>query len=145
VSTCSQLHTFVLTLCVVALFVGQAFGSKAAYFCACGGTSVPTLSSHCHGPHGEHCHGGEAPATATHEEEDGGSRRDHELVDDEVPARLLEAAKPFVAPPALLALLPLVPVSRGAWDAESRAGRDVAVDGSPPPGVAVARTVVLLI
>ena len=102
-----------------------------------------TAQDHCHGPHDDSCHD-EASAQPGHEESDGlGDRRDHQEVREEVQSRLASTLEAPALVPLLVAVLEnefaVVPVSNFSPDAAAKWSR-----GSPP-GVAVARTVVLLI
>lgn len=132
-----------MLLCVLALFVAQTFGAKAGFYCLCGGKPVPTEVSHCYGPHGENCAGEEAHGGA----KDGGGtdRRDHEVVNQDVQMRTAEAAQQIVAPQVLLAVLPMVKILFAGRELPASGSDSVGFGKSPPLGVTVARTVVLLI
>lgn len=103
-----------------------------------------TAQDHCHGSHDVSCHD-EASAQPGHEESDGlGDRRDHQEVREEVQSRLISTLEAPALVPMLVAVLEneyatSVPPPAFSHGAAARWSR-----GSPP-GVAVARTVVLLI
>ena len=141
----SNSHIFAIVLCVLALFVAQTFGSKAGYVCLCGGKPVPTQTSHCHGPHGEKCHTGDVQADDSHSEEGSGEREEHQVVNQEVQLRPVEAGPQVIAPQVLLAILPLLEVLARGHDAKVAASYSVDFGESPPFGVTVARTIVLRI
>jgi hypothetical protein len=131
-------------LCCAALLCAQAFGLSRGYWCDCGGRVEWTAQDHCHGPHDTSCHQDET-ASLGHAESDGlGERREHQEVRDKVQSRLV----PMLETPLLVPLLVTVleneffvsmPVPALTSGAAARWSR-----GSPP-GVVVARTVVLLI
>ena len=141
----SNSHIFAIVLCVLALFVAQTFGSKAGYVCLCGGKPVPTQTSHCHGPHGEKCHTGDVQADDSHSEEGSGQREDHQVVNQDVQLRPVEAAQQIIAPQVLLAMLPVVHILFASQEAKVPASYSVDFGESPPFGVTVARTIVLRI
>jgi len=132
-------------LCLTALFGAQVFGVVRGYVCDCTGLMQWTAQDHCHGPDHDNCHRDEAPGHEHREGDGAGERRDHEQVRDEVDSRLVQ---PSVDAPSLVPVLIAVfggealwtapVVMRPAWD-------EVPADTGPPPGVAVARTTVLLI
>ena len=139
----STSHFLLATVCAVTLFVAQTFGSKVAFFCFCGGKAVLTQSSHCHGPHGPQCH--TSPGENTPHNDDGsGDRRDHQSVTQDIQSRLVDPA-PEVAPPELL--LQVLQVFDLIFPGDKLAVRSASPDPeeSPPAGITVARTVVLLI
>jgi hypothetical protein len=111
-------------LCFVALLGTQALGGVRGYVSDCGGTSEWTVLDPCS------TSGDDAPP--------------HEQVREDVQIRLLPAVVAPETVPVLMAVL-----DDGFCDVVfSRAlARDAAgaVGAGPPPGVAVARTVVLLI
>lgn len=130
-------------LCVLALFVAQAFGKGALFLCLCGGQPIVAQTSHCHGPHGADCHSAEAETGRAPHDEERGDREEHRVVSHESLARLDAAAAPLAVPPTCVALLPFweSPLAR----AKNSARPPTAAAESPPRGVAVARTVVLRI
>jgi len=142
----SAQQSFILVLCLLALFVAQTIGSQAASFvCLCAGKPVPTQSSHCHGPHGTSCHTAEAESSAPHSEEGKGERQDHQAVSKDVASRPVDVAPQIIAPQVLVAILPLVETIFARLEAKLPASYAIDFRGSPPRGVAVARTIVLLI
>jgi len=131
-------------LCCAALLCAQAFGVSRGYWCDCEGQVEWTAQDHCHGPHHDDCHDDEAPGHEHHDEESAGDRLQHQQVRDDVQGRCLPAIAVPCAVPVLLTVFhedsewssrvfPVAP--RADWD----------VGTGPPPGVAVARTTVLLI
>jgi hypothetical protein len=141
----SASQVLVVALCVLALFVAQTLGGKVAYYCLCGGKPVPTQTTHCHGPHGAKCHETEAQNGGSHSEEGSGERKDHQAVSQDVQLRPVEAAPQVIAPQVLLAILPLVAILYSNQELRIPANYDVDFGESPPFGVTVARTIVLLI
>ena len=131
------------------LFVSQTFGSKAGFVCDCSGQPVPTKATHCYGPHGADCHADEAAEAVETEactgEESSGDREDHSVVNEEVQMRPVEAAPQTIAPQVLLTLLPMVDDQFSARETTAPARYFVEFGESPPMGVSVARTIVLLI
>ena len=138
-------HLFAILLCVLALFVAQTFGSKAGFYCLCGGKPVPTQSSYCDGPHGAKCHADDAKDAGSHSEKDSGSRKEHQVVSQEVQLRSVEAGLQVIAPQVVLAILPLLEVLARGHDAKVEASYSVDFGESPPFGVTVARTILLRI
>ncbi len=133
-------------LCVLALFVAQTFGSKVAYYCLCGGKPVPTLTAYCYGPHGEECAEEEAKAgDAPCEDNEGGDRKDHQVVSQEVPMRAMDAKAQVFAPQVLLAVLRVVDFVYADREVKAPTGYLTRFGESPPFGVTVARTIVLRI
>ena len=141
----SNSHIFAIVLCVLALFVTQTFGSKAGYYCLCGGKPVPTQASYCFGPHGEKCAEEEAHGGAATGDESGGDRKDHQVVNQEVQLRPVEAAQQVIAPQVLLTILPMAEIIFASQEAKVPASSSVDFGESPPFGVTVARTIVLRI
>jgi hypothetical protein len=138
------LRLFVL-LCVTALLGAQVFGMVRGYVCDCTGRMQWTAQDHCHGPHHGDCHRDEAPGHEHQEGEGAGDRRDHEQVRDEVDSRLVQ---PAVDAPSLVPVLVAVFGGEALWTApvvRRSASDEIPADTGPPPGVAVARTTVLLI
>lgn len=138
VKTPSVLRVIAAALCALALWAGTA--GAAQFLCNCGGKVVTTQTSHCYGPHGAGCHEDDAHGHAP-----SGDRKDHQaLVQD---ARFF--APPSLAtssPPPLLAILTAVDDAfprGGRCDGSWRRAADPG--GSPPVGVAIAATIVLLI
>lgn len=141
----SSSHVFLLALCVLALLVAQTFGSRAGYLCLCGGEAVPTPVSHCHGPHGKDCATKEAHGIASHEEEETGDRKDHQVVSKELTLRQADGGPQLLHPQVLLAVLPVLDELAESQAAKAPACSSVDFGKSPPLGVVVARTVVLRI
>jgi hypothetical protein len=103
---------------------------------------MPTQAPHCYGPHGDHCHTNEACSGGSDSESGSGNRKDHQVVNNDVQSRPVGAAAQMVAPQVLLAILPMLFASE-----ETKVPASYCVDfgESPPFGVTVARTIVLLI
>jgi hypothetical protein len=141
----SNFHNFAIVLCALALFVAQTFGGHLRYMCDCGGKMVATQSSHCHGPHHADCHADETEADSPHNEKDSGDRKDHQVVKDEVQSRPVDTAPQLVAPQVLLAILPMVEALVVSQEIKVPASYPLEFGESPPLGVTVARTIVLLI
>ena len=141
----SKSHIFAIVLCVLALFVAQTFGAKAVYYCLCGGERVATQTPHCYGPHGEKCAEDEAQGGASTSDGGDGDRRDHQVVDQEVQLRPAGAEQQVIAPQVLLAILPLAEMLFASQETKVPASYSVDFEESPPFGVTVARTIVLLI
>jgi hypothetical protein len=141
----SHFRALAAVLCVLALAAAQLLGAQRHYVCLCIGEAVRTASTHCHGPHTADCHAPGQQEPDDHREEDQGSRDDHILVQGKLDLMSAGAVSALMPPNALLAW-------PAAWEQlfarvyspPPRAGH-TAAESPPPPGVAVARTVVLLI
>lgn len=134
-------------LCVFTLLMVQAFGVSAGYLCRCGGEERLTQVDHCHGPHSDHCHdSGEIdnPQQHLHEASDGGDRENHEPVRSEV--ELLPSSE--VSAPALILVLLTIDPELALFGLRKKDPQHIlpwrSVSLSPPVGVFVSRTVVLL-
>jgi hypothetical protein len=139
-------NVFVLALCILALFVSQTLGSRAGFVCDCSGKPVPTKATHCYGPHGTDCHADEGlEAGACSGEENSGDRENHIAVNEEVQMRPVEVAPQSIAPQVLLSLLPMMDYQFSIRETTAPARYFVESGESPPMGVSVARTIVLLI
>ncbi|MEI6713935.1 MAG: hypothetical protein WCO60_09295 [Verrucomicrobiota bacterium] len=133
-------------LCVFTLLMVQAFGGITGYLCRCGTQQSFTQSDHCHGPHSDSCHDGHNNVDHSnhHEDEGCGDREDHEPVRKDL---LLTQVQGVVAPeisPILLFILPEAPFLDLLKEDTSLNTSLRAVRLSPPPGIVVGRTVVLL-
>ena len=129
---------------LLALLSAQVFGLTRGYQCDCTGQVEWTAQDHCHGPHDAGCHDDEAPGHA-HDEGDGsGERHEHQEVRDDAEARSLPGVIPLNFVPVLLAVFEEAPRWAGSIVAKTP-WADWDVGTGPPPGVAVARTTVLLI
>ena len=125
-------------LCFIALLSAQAFGVVRGYRCDCSGMWEWTVQDHCHGPHHGDCHG-----DALHNEDESGPEKDHEQVRDDVQFQIPVAIEAPALVPVLVAVL-----SEELVEFQPRAVliRSTPEGGArPPPGVFVARTIVLLI
>lgn len=132
-------------LCLIALLGAQVFGSGRGYVCDCAGVVEWTALDHCDGPHGTECHRETSAkdANGAHQDSDG-ARKDHEQLRDEVQVRLLPVIQAPMHVPVLLAVMELLVPAMSSVD--FTIGSAVVVeDLGPPPGVTVARTVVLLV
>ena len=76
---------------------------------------------------------------------DSGERKDHQVVNQDVQLRPVEAAPQVIAPQVLLAILPMVEILFASQEAKVPASYSVDFGESPPFGVTVARTIVLRI
>jgi len=141
----SNIHTFAIVLSALALFVAQMFGGQLRYMCDCGGKMVATQTSHCHGPDHSKCHVDGVDAASSHDERDSGERKDHQVVKDEVQSRPVGNTAQLIAPQVLLAFLPMVEELVVSREIEVPAPFVGNFGESPPLGVTVARTIVLLI
>lgn len=138
-------RSLALLLCIFALLVAQMFGSKAGYYCLCGGSPVPTQVAHCYGPHGEQCAEEEARGDASHHDEGNGDRRDHQVVNEDVQLRPMEATPQITAPQVLLSILPLAELFVARHEVSVPVRYSTDFGESPPFGVTVAHTIVLRI
>ena len=139
------IHKLLLALCALALLCAQLFGVSRGFLCLCSGTPVAMTSDHCHGPHGKDCHEKAAPAHSGESCPDGGDKQSHARIAPDFQSPAAHPAPITLPAPVLLALLTL---DGGSWvKVEPMPFRENAADlrGSPPCGVAVARTIVLLI
>lgn len=127
----------------------QVCGSQVIFLCVCTGEAVPVQSSHCHGAHGLDCHSDDAEAQAT--ACDQSSQGDCDGENHEVLVKNLDAAsssthqQTSVAPPLLVAVLPASWLLQPPQEVESTRGYVAHFKDSPPIGVSVARSVVLLV
>ena len=139
------LKKLVLALGVLAVMCAQIFGIGNGFLCDCSGRPEFTESDHCHGPHGADCHKNAEP---THSEASHPAESDthsHPRIAQDFQSMPALATEFVLAEPVLRILLTL---DDSAWTYElSVRASGYAADerGSPPSGVAVARTVVLLI
>jgi hypothetical protein len=143
----AAIRKFSALLCVLTLLLAQSFGVTAGFLCRCGGLDRLTQIDHCHGPHSEDCHNSQEidnPQSHLHEDSGGGDREDHEPVRSDV--ELVPSSE--IAVPGLIAvLLAVVPKLNffGFLTEDTQLtipSRNVRF--SPPLGVIVSRTVVLL-
>lgn len=130
---------------VLAVMCAQVFGIGRGFICDCSGAQIVTQSDHCHGPHGAPCVENAPPIHTGESCPDGGDARSHSAVEQDFQSAAARVADVVLTAPLLHVLLILddaawekaPPVSAVEYLADTR--------GSPPPGVAVSRTVVLLI
>jgi hypothetical protein len=145
VNICSSLQKFLLALCVLAVMTAQLFGMGRGFLCDCSGAPVAVAHDHCHGPHGAHCLENEEPAHPIDSHPDDGDTHPHERVVQDFQSAPAPAAECVLTEPFWHVVLMLddavwvktAPLQTVEYVADER--------GSPPCGVAVARTVVLLI
>jgi len=135
---------FAVVLCVLALFVAQMSG-RGNFVCVCGGKPLVTPTSYCYGPHGDQCHTGDVKVIGSPGDEESGSREEHQVVKQDLSSRSWKTAPQLIAPMVLLAMLPGADWSFASRDAKDFACYSEAFGESPPSGVTVARTIVLLI
>ncbi|MGV3533904.1 MAG: hypothetical protein ACO1QR_16160 [Chthoniobacteraceae bacterium] len=130
-------------ICLLLLAAAQSMGVGAAFLCLCSGQAFVTTAAECHGPHGEHCVSVEEEAHKC--DDDPCDTEQHATLTQELATALTShSSAPEVGVGILARELsfeemvrlrpaPVVPTAR--YDSASR----------PPPGISVARTVVLLI
>ncbi len=141
----SHLQKLLLALGVLAVVSAQLFGVGRSFLCLCSGAPVAMASDHCHGPHGEDCHENAAPAHSAECCPDDGEKHTHAEVAQDFQS-LAAHTDPLVLPaPVMLAFLTLDDSERAKVVLLPALENALALGESPPPGVAVARTVVLLI
>ena len=141
----SPLHKLVLALGFLAVLAAQLFGIGSSFLCDCSGSPKPTASDHCHGPHDAHCHENAAPAHSGESCPDDGDKQTHELV-VQVFQSLESHTAPLVLPaPVMLELLSLDGTEWAHTVTVATLENATDLGESPPSGVAVARTIVLLI
>lgn len=130
-------------LCVFAVIGAQLFGVARGFVCDCGGRSQVVEVSSCSGSHGEHCHMEESES-GTHDEEGNENRKEHEQVKDDLTGTNGQAPHVVIPAPVMCAALPALMFFAPEC---LPAPREYPPDsyGGPPPGIAVARTVVLRI
>ena len=139
------LQKLLLGLGVLAVMAAQLFGIGNGFLCDCSGRSVFTASDHCDGPHGAHCHQNGASPYSQESHPDSDDTRSH--------VRALQDFRSTPAPVAELLLVePVLHILLTLDDAEwtnELCVRDLEWAArwreNPPSGVAVSRTVVLLI
>jgi hypothetical protein len=134
-------------LCVITLLLAQASVASAGYLCRCGGEERLTQVDHCHGPHSEDCHDSEeidGLQQHLHEASDGADRENHEPLRSEV--EVLPSSE--VAAPALISVLLILDPGLALFGFRKKEPQRILpwrnVSLSPPVGVFVSRTVVLL-
>lgn len=128
----------------MALLVMQAFGGIRAFVCDCGGQVTWTTVDHCHGPHSAECHEHGSNVPDRHNE-NSGDRQNHEQIIQELQLRSVDSLQVPAIVPVLLTWLPEVFRPLAGWENAPIQKLVVGSDPSPPPSVAVARTVVFII
>ena len=104
---------------------------------------MPTQTSHCHGPHGSDCHSDSGEST--HHEENSAERKEHEVVKQDVQFSQVKTIPHVIAPQVIIAILPQIQSVLCSSEASLQLPLQVDFGDSPPSGVTVARTVVLLV
>lgn len=141
-----SLHSTAVRLLAALVFIAmgaaQLFGVQRGYVCDCGGASEIVDAPYCVGPHGEDCHSHEHDSQPAHNEQ--GEHKDHDAVTDNLQSSPAPVVAVSVPQPVMLFTLPdflflPTPVAISATQYHAN------VSGAPPPGVALERTVVLLI
>ena len=130
---------------VLAVMAAQFFGIGHGFLCDCSGQPEFTESDHCHGPHGAHCHQKAEPAHSAESHPESGDTHSHPRLAQEFRSTPAPALEMVLAGPLLHVVFVLADT---AWEdaAPVRTLEYLAEErGSPPSGVAVSRTVVLLI
>jgi hypothetical protein len=120
-------------LCLIALFGAQVCGGVRGYWCDSAGVTAWAVQDPCF-----------ASMNPQGEGDGDGEPVDHEQVRDDVQMRLLPALVAPVHVPMLIAVLDEDPVRSLACSFLARGANGHEAAG-PPSGVAVARTIVLLI
>ena len=139
------LQKFLLALCVLAVVSAQLFGVGRSFLCLCSGAPVAMASDHCHGPHGEDCHAGMAPAHSAESCPDDGDKHTHAQVAQNFQSLAAHTDPLVLTAPLMFELLMLEDSEWAKVAPVSTLENAADLRGSPPCGVAVARTVVLLI
>ena len=136
--------SLLILLTLLAVVALQATGVARGYFCRCSGETTWTQTDHCDGPHSNACHPSGKIQTGgpAHNDQGSSEREDHDQVRDELQGQL--AHQSLSAPALIPVLLDLLPDLAGSWQPVS-APAETARNMGPPPGVVIARTVVLLI
>ena len=142
---CSPLKKLLLALGVLAVMAAQLFGVGHGFLCDCSGQPEFTLSDHCHGPHGADCHENDEPFHFEDSHPESSDTHAHTRITQDFRSTHSLAAVLTVAEPLLQVTFVL---NDAAWEnaAAIRTWKYLAEErGSSPCGVAVSRTVVLLI
>jgi hypothetical protein len=144
-------HLLAVLLSLAAVCLAQTSQIRAAFLCLCGDQAIPTEASHCHGPHGDHCHSDQPDTDPLHHEEDSGPREDHPRIHPGdwslLSSKSLELIPPHVLP-SFFALCHWHPHARSHAAAQSAsvfAPRGAPAQDPPPVGIQIARTVILQI
>ncbi len=141
----SPLHKLLLALSVLAVLSAQLFGIGRGFLCDCSGRLVAAASDHCHGPHDAHCHEKGEPAHSSESCPDDGDTKPHSRNVQDFQSAPAPAVESVLTEPVLWVVLTLENSARAKAAPVFILENAVNLRGSPPFGVAVARTVVLLI
>ena len=141
----SPLNKLLLALGVLALVSAQLFGVGRGFLCDCSGGPVFTASDHCHGPHGTHCLDNEEPPHSGDSHPDDGDALPHSPIVQDFQSASTSTAEWVLAQPVLHVVLTLDDSHRAKTEPVFALENAAELRGSPPCGVAVARTIVLLI
>ena len=140
--TLRRIAQSLLLICLLLLAAAQSMGVGAAFLCLCSGQAFVTTAAECHGPHGEHCLDVEEKHQCGEEPCD--TEQHAALAQELATALTSHSSSPEVGVGILVRELsfeemvrirPAPVVDTARYDSASR----------PPPGISVARTVVLLI
>lgn len=140
--TLRRIAQSLLLICLLLLGAAQSMGVGAAFLCLCSGQAFVTTAAECHGPHGEHCIAVETEHDCQEEpcETEQHTALTQELATaltshssaPEVGVGILERELSFEE---MASVRPMPVAHTSQYDSASR----------PPPGISVARTVVLRI
>jgi hypothetical protein len=142
VKSATPLTRLLLALTVLAFAVVQVFGGNGGYLCVCGGETTIVAVDHCHGPHGVQCHDDQ---TDDRHRDTGtqGDTEQHPPVKIDLKGCASEVSAVVVTAPVLVAVFVFDAVSEFLTAATGP--RKMEVGESPPPSIAVVRSVVFLI
>lgn len=132
-----------LALTIFALAFSQAVGGVRGYLCLCGGQTTVVVDTHCHGPHGEHCHDETGDETPQRHDSESDAEQ-HEAITIGAITASGTTATIAVSAPALAAPTPAFECAQRP-NAAPAPLPEPEVRGSPPHAVAVVRTIVFLI
>lgn len=132
-------------LCFFAVLGAQLFGVTRGFVCDCAGSREVVKVSSCTGPHGERCHKDESQQRSDTPDDGGkGDRKEHEQVKEDFTGTTVNVPNCAIPFPVFLAVLPELLLSISpSLDVPHEYFTDSY--SAPPPGIAVARTVVLLL
>ena len=139
------LTKLLLALSVLAVVSAQLFGIGSGFLCDCSGRPVATASDHCHGPHDAHCHEKGEPAHSSESCPDDGDTKPHSRIAQDFRSAPAPAAESALTEPVLWVVLTLEDAARAKAAPVFILENAADERGSPSFGVAVARTIVLLI
>ena len=125
-------------LVFLALGAVQLFGVNAGYFCDCNGTAQIVDTAYCVVPHDSDCD------TGGHDDHNDGGHKDHDKLSAELQSSPAPTVVISVPAPLMLCILP-APALPPSLAEQAAAKFHADVHGGPPPGLAIERTVVLLL